>query len=649
MTSLREQRRTQYLWWISTGFVASLVAGAGAYVWLDARRQAEDLDELTSVGKAASEGLERAFERAEAFLETSAAFMRAVGADLTPGEFALFVETLMEPEDDVRSFLWLPVVDHADRQAFEARASELYGRPIQIEEPGEVQDVRASDRDRYHPILYAAPLNDADIGFDTGFGPERRAFFRRAMTLEGAYLTPKFRLTRERNGGEAVAFLHPVRSASTDAVAGFIVLTIPLRSIVLNWFANMADQDIHVEVFDPSDDVADPLLFRGGPEFDPDLTVRKVYPIHLGNRTWEARFTAPVGFGGGGSEAGVGAAAVVVVGWLGSLILVAIRRIQRLREDVQKALKLGQYEVEKKLGEGAMGVVLLARHAMIKRPTALKLMLRQNESSISRFEREVRLSAGLNHPNIVSVFDYGRTEDGIFYYAMEYLPGIDLQKLEEEEGPLSDGRAVFLLRQLARGLLEAHVAGLVHRDVKPANLILTQIGTRSDLLKILDFGLAKPIDEVDPAERGKVSGTPLYMAPEALATPDDVGPPADVYAFGCVAYFLVSGRPPIVGPTVKEILHRQMHQEPQSISAQAAVPVTPQFANLVMRCLEKNPGNRPTTQELVHLLDEMPVHEAWTEWSAAAWWAERGSKLRQKVQTLEEASFDSVTIQRQRS
>ncbi|MBX3228628.1 MAG: serine/threonine protein kinase [Labilithrix sp.] len=283
-------------------------------------------------------------------------------------------------------------------------------------------------------------------------------------------------------------------------------------------------------------------------------------------------------------------------------VYVVSRTIYGLRSAVEKAVKLGQYVVHEKIGEGGMGSVYRASHAMLKRPTAIKVIApeRAGETATARFEREVLATSRLTHPNNVAIYDYGRTRGGVFYYAMELLEGEDLARLVEREGPQPVARTRHILRQVVAALGEAHDAGLVHRDVKPANVMLCRRGGARDFVKVLDFGLVKdvatPPDMKLTSERA-LAGTPLYMAPECVIAPDTVGPAADVYALGCVAYFLLTGREPFTGGNVVEVFSGHIHATPEPPSRHA--PAVPSDVDaLVLRCLAKDPATRPTTHEL---------------------------------------------------
>ena len=283
-------------------------------------------------------------------------------------------------------------------------------------------------------------------------------------------------------------------------------------------------------------------------------------------------------------------------------VYVVSRTIYGLRSAVEKAVRLGQYVLHEKIGEGGMGAVYRASHAMLKRPTAIKVIPpdRAGETVTARFEREVMATSRLTHPNNVAIYDFGRTRGGVFYYAMELLDGEDLARLVERGGPQPVGRTRHILRQLTAALAEAHDAGLVHRDVKPANVMLCTRGGVRDFVKVLDFGLVKDFatsSDVKITNERTIAGTPLYMAPESIQSPEAVGPAADVYAVGCVAYFLLTGRAPFEGDNLVGVLAAHLHGVPEPPSKHAP-EVPSELDSLVLRCLEKKPEARPTTREL---------------------------------------------------
>jgi serine/threonine protein kinase len=244
--------------------------------------------------------------------------------------------------------------------------------------------------------------------------------------------------------------------------------------------------------------------------------------------------------------------------------------------------------------------------------------------AVARFEREVQMTSGLTHPNTVSIFDYGRTPEGVFYYAMEYLDGTNLDDLVRRYGPLPEARVVYLLKQVCGALAEAHATGLVHRDVKPANVFLTRRGGLHDFVKVLDFGLVKVADarEANLTSANTVTGTPLYLSPEGISRPDSVGPPADVYALGAVAYYLLVGQPVFDGKSVVEICMKHINEEPTPPSARGA-SVSPELEHLLLKCLAKSPDSRPPNAgALLAALEDLPTAGRWTAALAARWWAD---------------------------
>ncbi len=310
--------------------------------------------------------------------------------------------------------------------------------------------------------------------------------------------------------------------------------------------------------------------------------------------------------------------------------------VARLRREAQKASieakQLGQYRLENKLGAGAMGVVYKGHHAMLRRPTAIKLLDvdKVNDASIQRFEREVQITCQLNHPNTVAIYDYGRTPEGVFYYAMEYLDGINLQSLVERYGPQPEGRVIHILLQLCGSLFEAHTLGLVHRDIKPANLMLNRRGCESDVLKVLDFGLVKAVDEEKQANltsANSLTGTPLYMAPEAIQTPNSVDSRSDLYAVGAVGYYLLTGTPVFSATGIVELCHMHVDSQPMPPSERLGKPVSEELENALLRCLEKMRSKRPpTARDLAHMLLRCPTANQWSQDDADNWWGrhERG-------------------------
>src|SRR6516225_9705427 len=300
--------------------------------------------------------------------------------------------------------------------------------------------------------------------------------------------------------------------------------------------------------------------------------------------------------------------------------------INTLRREAFEARQLGQYRLLEPLGQGGMGEVYLAEHRMLKRPCAIKLIRPEqagNPKVLARFEREVQMTARLSHWNTVEIYDYGRTDDGTFYYVMEHLPGLSLEALVERHGPLPAERVVHLLRQVCQALREAHAVGLIHRDIKPGNVFVAQRGGLYDVVKLLDFGLVKPVAEFGPArltQEGSISGTPLFMSPEQARGQDDLDARSDIYSLGAVAYALLTGRPPFQGANPMEVIIAHVRDEVVRPSQhQADVPAD--LEQVILRCLAKCPQDRfQDVDSLEQALAECAAADQWTQSQAARWW-----------------------------
>lgn len=301
--------------------------------------------------------------------------------------------------------------------------------------------------------------------------------------------------------------------------------------------------------------------------------------------------------------------------------------ISRLRRQVVEARQLGQYRLRRRIGVGGMGEVYLAEHELLKRPCAIKLIRPSNVSdpkTLERFEREVRITATLSHWNTVEIFDYGRTEDGTYYYVMEYLPGLSLEELVKRHGPLPPGRVVYLLRQVCLALREAHGAGLIHRDVKPSNIFAARRGGMDDVAKLLDFGLVRPattIREPGLSREGQILGTPLFMSPEQAMGTRTLDERSDIYSLGAVAYFLLTGRAPFDEESGIGVMIA--HARDPVVPPSSVVPDIPEdLERVVMKCLAKRPDDRYQDAEcLGHDLGDCACSHDWDQSRAARWWS----------------------------
>jgi eukaryotic-like serine/threonine-protein kinase len=310
--------------------------------------------------------------------------------------------------------------------------------------------------------------------------------------------------------------------------------------------------------------------------------------------------------------------------WIGQVV-------HRLRLDAGRALSFGQYELVRKLGEGGMGEVWEARHAHLLRPAAIKLIRpdtagMHGEAARTRFKREAQATGALASPHTVELFDFGVTEDGTLYYAMELLEGIDLESFLARFGPMEPARVLHVIDQTARSLAEAHELGLVHRDIKPANIYLCRLGTEHDFVKVLDFGLVKPrfVAEDSPVSvAGAVSGTPGYVAPEHAAGRELDGR-ADLYSLGCVAYYLLTGQRVFVRPTKMALLAAHLSEDPVPPSKRVPLPIPEALDRLVLDLLARDPKKRPeSSRALLARIAELRsfIEPRWTDVRAREWWS----------------------------
>jgi serine/threonine-protein kinase len=302
--------------------------------------------------------------------------------------------------------------------------------------------------------------------------------------------------------------------------------------------------------------------------------------------------------------------------------------VYRLSVEAGRSLEIRSYHLEKLLGRGGMGEVWQASHRLLARSSAIKLIRPESvgdPDAVKRFEREARATAALRSPHTVEIYDFGTTEDGAFYYVMELLEGFDARTLVRKHGPLPPERAIHLLRQACKSLEEAHARQLVHRDIKPANIFVCRYGLECDFVKVLDFGLVKgggPLaGETSLTGAGVITGTVDYMAPEIARGDALTDHRADLYALGCVAYWLLTGKHVFDGATPMEVLIDHVRTQPVPPSKKSGVPIPSALENIIMDCLQKDPEKRPQrARDLSHSLDALGLEAAWTPERAEEWW-----------------------------
>ena len=324
-------------------------------------------------------------------------------------------------------------------------------------------------------------------------------------------------------------------------------------------------------------------------------------------------------------------------------------QLKQLRE-------IGSYELLDRIGEGGMGEVWRARHRLLARPAAIKLIradvlgsnARTRDAFIRRFEREAQETAQLGSTHTVDIFDFGVTESGDFYYVMELLDGISLQRYVELFGPMEPPRVMYVLRQVLHSLGEAHGRGLVHRDVKPANILLCRLGPDDDFVKVLDFGLVKHFDASAATlltQEGATAGTPAYMAPEIALGRGDIDRRADLYGLGCVAYYLLTGQPVFAGESDIAVALAHVQETPVSPSLRSEFNIPSALEALILQCLAKDPGARPASaEESDRRIAAIAVPDAWTGEKAHAWWELHRLNFGRPTTTESRATSNTNTV-----
>ncbi|HSD71378.1 MAG TPA: CHASE domain-containing protein [Thermoanaerobaculia bacterium] len=631
--------------------VAALSLGLGAYVY--ARAQAATHLAFSERAQHLQAAVTERLLLPQEDLKTLANFLEASGGATTRRQFRVLAEPMLQRRRLVYAYEWLPVVRESERAAYEAEARAAGLSDYRFWELAGGETRPAGRRDYYVPIHYMEPPNALALGFDIAASPLRWDTAQTARDSGRIAVSHPFVLIEDAGKPDVlpvVAMYAPVYregdpgsdSARRAALSGFGMAILRVAPLVGDAGAAVDASGMGLVLRDPEAKETPVLAER--PTQAAALPRRAgfdlEFPVQFADRRWALTvFPLPGAFLPSKRGAIGIASAGVLAALLGLVTITSLRTISRLRRQVEK---VGPYRLIARLGHGAMGVVWEARHALLRRPTAIKLLApgTDGERALARFEREVQLTAGLTHPSTIAIYDYGRTADNVFYYAMELLRGINLFQLVDLEGPLPPARVVHLLRQACGALSEAHAAGLIHRDIKPANLMVCFYGGIPDFLKVLDFGLVKDIGAVEGAPRvnaaessgnvglsqdGSLLGTPLYMAPEGMSDPGCVDARADLFALGAVGYFLLTGRSPFPGRTALEVFRMEREGPPLELAELSPNPVPIPLDQTIGRCLAFRREERPASAEVLDaMLGECAAVAPWTVADARAWWRERG-------------------------
>jgi serine/threonine protein kinase/CHASE1-domain containing sensor protein len=576
-------------------------------------------------------------------------------------EFKTFVRPALERHPSLAALEWAPLVRDEDRAFFEEKIRSQGYSSFEIREPDATgKMVRSPKRPMYLPLTFLEPAVEAVRGLEVMFEPHRAKDIQAAIDQGQMHVSLRFRLVEDPEGVQSVAVYapayDPIRPLSTAAerrssLLGMGIALFRLRPLMEGALSRERRDGIALALIDPTAPNDLQLLYETEPgvaarAHGSNMSHRESF--EFGNRQYTVltvteepeTYTQWLVFLFGVGLTGIATA-----------VYFTFAMLRRLRRSVQRSINLGQYTLEEKIGEGGMGVVYRATHALLRRPAAIKLLLKEtaSENELVRFEREVQLTSRLAHPNTISIFDYGRTADGVFYYVMEYLDGVDLERLVRADGPLDPGRAIHVLAQVAGALAEAHLSGLIHRDIKPANIVLTERLDEPDVVKVVDFGLVKTVEQasgdIGITQVNSITGTPLYLAPEAIQSPQNVDGRADIYALGAVAYFILTGDHVFDGSTVVQVLTRHMLEQPTPPSARLGRPIEKDLEAVILSCLAKDRSQRPASAAAVRdALLACADAGRYDADAARSWWRERGAVLRTTARLQPQGAQHATTM-----
>jgi len=629
---------------------AALSLGLGAYLF--ARSQAATHLAFTKRAQLLQAAVTDRLLLPQEDLTALSSFLEASG-EMTRRQFRQLAGPMLTRHKLVYAFEWLPLVRESERALDEEEARNAGLTDYRFWEFADGKALAAGRRDYYVPIHYMEPPSALALGFDIAADPLRWSTAKTARDSGRIAASRPFGLIEDAGNSDAspvVAMYAPVYREGDPAssvgrraaLSGFTMAIFRAAPLVASAAAAVDASGLGLVLRDP--EALENRLLAERPTEAAALPRRSgfdlEFPVQFADKRWTLTVFALPGAFLPSKRGAIGiASAGVLAALLGFATVTSLRTITRLRRQVEK---VGPYRLVARLGRGAMGVVWEARHALLRRPTAVKLLApgTEGERALARFEREVQLTAGLTHPSTIAIYDYGRTADGVFYYAMELLHGINLLQLVELDGPLLPARVVHLLRQACGALTEAHAAGLIHRDIKPANLMVCVHGGIPDFLKVLDFGLVKDVGAVEGAPEGRTAentgdaglsqdgsllGTPLYMAPEGMSDPTHVDARTDIFALGAVGYFLLTGKSPFPGRTAIEVFGMERQGPPPPLSRVAPHPVPASLDQTIGHCLAFRREDRPDSAEALDAMLEACAVPPWKVADARSWWRDRGS------------------------
>lgn len=630
--------------WVPTAVLIAGLAVSGAAFWLV--RNQERVQHQLAEQRRAADATSAIFLALQVPVEaalTLPAFLSA-GRDVTQAEFQAFTRSLLERHRSLTKLQWAVRVSDQERAAFEAR----WGITIRQPDASGAM-VRAPVRADYFPILHVAPADLQVVGLDVAFDDDRRRMLEHALATGRATLSPRFRLVEDPPDVYSVAVNAPLRRV-TDAighedVVGLGAALFHPHVVVAEAVQELSLGNLRFVLRDASEETG-AVLIAHPPEAmatwdEVRIPEERQYTRNFNylDRRWQIqwRWDAP---------SGRVAWVVLAIGVLVTLLatgLVALRNMMSsLRSEMSAVQRLGNYRLGRKLGEGGMGTVYFAHHAFLRRPTAVKVIRPDPNvpELFQRFEREARYTSRLTHPNTISIFDYGQTEGGVFYYAMEYVPGLTLRELVKVCGALPLARVKHIMLQVAGSLSEAHAQGILHRDIKPENVMVAERGGIPDFVKVLDFGLVKDASasaDSSLSVRVALLGTPGYIAPETISDAAAFSPASDVYSLGALLYFLVTGKRVFQAGSKLQLLKLVQEQDPARPSSHLPQALPSQWEAFIIRCLRRDPAERPLDASEFRLeLAGLACPTQYSETDALQWWSTTGAAMLSKMNVPED-------------